>query len=57
MAPKTATATTHNANKKSRSPKPKRVILFPTEPSTIGNDKIDAAIDAVLAEKKRRLKK
>ena len=29
-------------------------ILFPTEPSTIGNDKIDRAIEAVLARKKNR---
>jgi hypothetical protein len=29
-------------------------ILFPTEPSTIGDDKIAAAIDAVMARKKQR---
>lgn len=32
--------------------RPVRVILFPTEPSTIGNDKIDRAIDAVIARRK-----
>lgn len=28
-----------------------REILFPTEPSTIGNDRIDLAIERVLARK------
>jgi hypothetical protein len=29
-----------------------REILFPTEPSTIGNEKIDRAIERVLSRKK-----
>ena len=31
--------------------KPVRKILFPTEPSTIGNDKIDRAIEAVMSRR------
>lgn len=30
----------------------RRKILFPTEPSTIGNEKIDRAIELVLSRKK-----
>lgn len=29
-----------------------RVILFPTEPSTIGHDKIDRAIERVLSRRR-----
>jgi hypothetical protein len=30
----------------------RREILFPTEPSTIGNEKIDRAIERVISRKK-----
>ncbi len=30
----------------------RREILFPTEPSTIGNERIERAIDAVMSRKK-----
>jgi hypothetical protein len=30
-------------------------ILYPTEPSTIGDEKIAAAIDAIIVRKKQRL--
>ena len=33
--------------------RPVRVILFPTEPSTIGNEKIDRAIEAVIAARRK----
>jgi hypothetical protein len=32
----------------------RRVILFPTEPSTIGDEKITRAIEAVMARKRQR---
>lgn len=51
--------------KSARSPKPakpaeprpkkeKRVILFPTEPSVIGREKIEAAVKAVIARRTSR---
>ena len=35
-------------------PKVRREILFPLEPSTIGDDRIERAIDAVMSRKKQR---
>jgi hypothetical protein len=35
-----------------RSKSTRREILFPTEPSTIGNEKIDRAIDFVISRRK-----
>jgi hypothetical protein len=48
-------AAKERAAKTARAPRKKRetrVILFPTEPSTIGEDKIRRAVLAVIAERK-----
>jgi hypothetical protein len=37
-----------------KPPKVRREILFPLEPSTIGDERIDRAIDAVMSRKKQR---
>lgn len=42
-----------STNKAKRRKKPVREILFPTEPSTIGYDKIDRAIEAVFAARRK----
>ena len=39
---------------KKKPPKVRREILFPLEPSTIGDERIIRAIDAVMSRKKRR---
>jgi hypothetical protein len=39
---------------KKKPPKVRREILFPLEPSTIGDDRITRAIDAVMSRKKHR---
>ena len=39
---------------KKKPPKVRREILFPLEPSTIGDDRITRAIDAVMSRKKQR---
>jgi hypothetical protein len=36
----------------SRSKRPRREILFPTEPTTIPHEEIDRAIDLVMSRKK-----
>ncbi len=37
-----------------KPPKVRREILFPLEPSTIGDERIERAIDAVMSRKKQR---
>lgn len=43
-----------NASTAKRGKKPVRVILFPTEPSTIGYDKIDEAVRKVIAARRKQ---
>ena len=43
-----------NTDKAKRGKKPVREILFPTEPSTIGNEKIYEAVRLVIAERRKR---
>lgn len=48
-------AAKERAAKTARAPRKKketRVLLFPTEPTSIPKERIDAAIDAVLARRK-----
>jgi hypothetical protein len=40
------------SGKLKKPPKVRREILFPLEPSTIGDDRIARAIDAVMSRKK-----
>ena len=39
---------------KQKPPKVRREILFPLEPSTIGDERITRAVDAVMSRKKQR---
>jgi hypothetical protein len=55
MTKKTTAAGSTQRAKPARRPRRKketRVILFPTEPSTIGDEKIRRAVEAVIAQRK-----
>ncbi|HYC89220.1 MAG TPA: hypothetical protein VEO54_08425 [Thermoanaerobaculia bacterium] len=53
MAKNRATAEAHrNGAPRNEKSGVRRVILFPTEPSTIGDRKIDRAIERVVSRKK-----